>query len=107
MGECIPIPALVFKIWGRELFVRALAADVRPSAETRQCCNKATSEHLPISSPGAPASLNLRLALQKSLSGKNGVMWSNSCCRIDRHLPTSQEKSGKKRSTLFRTRWLQ
>ena len=30
-----PQPALVFKIWGRELFVRALAADVRPSAETR------------------------------------------------------------------------
>ena len=34
-GRMYPHPALVFKIWGRELFVRALAADVRPSAETR------------------------------------------------------------------------
>ena len=30
-----PHPALVFKIWGRDLFVRALASNVRPSAETR------------------------------------------------------------------------
>ena len=34
-GRMYPHPALVFKIWGRDLFVRALAADVRPSAETR------------------------------------------------------------------------
>ena len=34
-GRMYPHPALVFKIWGRDLFVRALAADARPSAETR------------------------------------------------------------------------
>src|SRR3990170_4041822 len=33
-GRMYPHPALVFKLWGRELFVRALAADIRPSAET-------------------------------------------------------------------------
>ena len=34
-GGTYPQPALVFKIWGRELFVRALPTDTRPSAETR------------------------------------------------------------------------
>jgi len=34
-GRTFPHPPLVFKIWGRDLFVRSLAADVRPSAETR------------------------------------------------------------------------
>lgn len=34
-GHTFPHPPLVFKIWGRDLFVRALATDVRPSAETR------------------------------------------------------------------------
>ena len=34
-GSTYPHPALVFKIWGRDLYVRALAADARPSAETR------------------------------------------------------------------------
>ena len=34
-GRMYPHPALVFKIWGRDLFVRAQAADARPSAETR------------------------------------------------------------------------
>jgi len=34
-GRTYPHPALVFKIWGRDLYVRALAADARPSAETR------------------------------------------------------------------------
>ena len=34
-GCTYPHPGLVFKIWGRDLFVRALAADIRPSAETR------------------------------------------------------------------------
>ncbi len=34
-GHMYPHPALVFKIWGRDLFVRALAADVRPSAQTQ------------------------------------------------------------------------
>ena len=34
-GHTYPHPALVFKIWGRDLFVRALAVDTRPSAETR------------------------------------------------------------------------
>src|SRR4029077_14778613 len=34
-GHNYPHPALVFKIWGRHLNVRALAADARPSAETR------------------------------------------------------------------------
>ena len=34
-GHTYPHPALVFKIWGHDLFVRALAAEVRPSAETR------------------------------------------------------------------------
>ena len=34
-GRMYPHPALVFKIWGRELFVRALATDIRPSAGTR------------------------------------------------------------------------
>ncbi len=34
-GRMYPHPALVFKIWGRDLNVRALAADARPSAETR------------------------------------------------------------------------
>jgi len=34
-GHMYPHPALVFKIWGRDLFVRALASDDRPSAETR------------------------------------------------------------------------
>jgi PRTRC genetic system protein B len=34
-GRMYPHPALVFKISGRELYVRALASDARPSAETR------------------------------------------------------------------------
>ena len=34
-GLMYPHPALVFKIWGRDLFVRALAANARPLAETR------------------------------------------------------------------------
>src|ERR1700675_4273282 len=34
-GHNYPHPALVFKILGRDLYVRALAADVRPSAETK------------------------------------------------------------------------
>src|SRR3990172_8777280 len=31
-GRMFPHPALVFKVWGRDLFVRALAVDERPSA---------------------------------------------------------------------------
>lgn len=34
-GHVYPHPPLVFKIWGRDLFVRALAVNARPSAETR------------------------------------------------------------------------
>ena len=34
-GHMYPHPPLVFKIWGRDLFVRALAGDTRPLAETR------------------------------------------------------------------------
>ena len=34
-GHRYPHPALVFKIWGRDLFVRAHAGDTRPLAETR------------------------------------------------------------------------
>jgi len=34
-GKMFPHPALVFMIHGRELFVRALAEDCRPTAETR------------------------------------------------------------------------
>jgi len=34
-GRMYPHPALVFKIWGRDLYVRALATNDRPSAETR------------------------------------------------------------------------
>ncbi|OFW32026.1 MAG: hypothetical protein A3J28_15665 [Acidobacteria bacterium RIFCSPLOWO2_12_FULL_60_22] len=34
-GHAYPPPALVFKIWGRDLFVRALAADGRPARARR------------------------------------------------------------------------
>ena len=36
-GKMYPHPALVFMIQGRELFVRALAEDRRPAANTRLC----------------------------------------------------------------------
>jgi len=36
-GKMFPHPALVFMIQGRELFVRALAEDRRPTANTRLC----------------------------------------------------------------------
>jgi len=36
-GKMYPHPALVFMIQGRELFVRALAEDRRPTANTRLC----------------------------------------------------------------------
>ncbi|MGH9547796.1 MAG: PRTRC system protein B, partial [Terriglobales bacterium] len=36
-GKMYPQPALVFMIQGRELFVRALAKNCRPSANTRLC----------------------------------------------------------------------
>jgi PRTRC genetic system protein B len=36
-GRMYPHPALVFMIQGRELFVRALAENRRPSAHTRLC----------------------------------------------------------------------
>ena len=34
-GRMFPHPALVFKVWSRDLFVRALAVDERPSVGTR------------------------------------------------------------------------
>jgi hypothetical protein len=37
-GKTYPQPPLVFMIYGRELFVRALAEDCRPKARYRRCC---------------------------------------------------------------------